>query len=211
MPSRYTSIITNEKCTFEDFAWRCARAFGPFTMQRDESLEAPIDLNPKCSYQFSKERVEELQKELDDLEKTSIKEWKDRKNRELSSEKIRLQRLVVTNKANKERYERMLFKVKSWEPPTNDHKPLKDLMISQIEQTIKYDCSNFYYTKRIAQIEKDQEMYSLEDEISSVKKELVQAKVDYENDMKANERSANWIQGLIDAIGLPPQGVKNAK
>lgn len=41
MPSGYTSIITNEKCTFEDFAWGCARAFGPLIMQRDDSLGLP--------------------------------------------------------------------------------------------------------------------------------------------------------------------------
>lgn len=45
------------------------------------------------------------------------------------------------NRAQKSRYEAMLAKVREWLPPTADHVGLKDFMIQQLTESIRFDCS----------------------------------------------------------------------
>lgn len=37
----------------------------------------------------------------------------------------------------------MLDQVQLWQPPTDDHMGLKEFMIQQIEESIKFDCASY--------------------------------------------------------------------
>lgn len=134
MPTGYTDQI-KDGIDFKTFAMNCARAFGacagvgpgeiPETFEpRDYHFEAYFGAYAKLLF------LDEMNAE--ELEAAATKEWEEaekyRNSRALENQKIRAA------------YEAMLEKVRAWQPPTADHKGLKEFMIEQIESSIKFDC-----------------------------------------------------------------------
>lgn len=133
MPTGYTSIIEeSDGCTFEEYVWRCARAFGALIEMRDEALNAPVpevfevDSYYKRSLEQDQARLTELQAMTEEQAeiaaaseyRASLDEWE-------KSEKRRLAAL--------KRYDDIVTKVKAWEPPSVGHEGLKAFMLQQIE------------------------------------------------------------------------------
>jgi hypothetical protein len=48
---------------------------------------------------------------------------------------------LAKNQAIEERYRAMLTEVEAWEPPTADHVELKQFMLDQLTESIRFDCS----------------------------------------------------------------------
>jgi hypothetical protein len=147
MPTGYTADITSNT-SFEDFAVKCARAFGALVDMRDAPLDAqiPDNLSPDGYYP---RRVQETEKELeqfksaddDSLKRLYLKERKRRMEEVVEGlRKMRNQRAA---------YERMLVMVDSWTPPSRDHVGMKKFMQEQLKTSIDFDCSHEdYYLKR---------------------------------------------------------------
>ena len=46
MPTGYTHVVQDGTCVdFNDFTWRCARAFGAMINQRDDDMDAGVVLD----------------------------------------------------------------------------------------------------------------------------------------------------------------------
>ena len=139
MPTGYTANIGDKDITFKQFVWSCARNFGALVMMRDDPIDAEIPEEFKPS-NYHKESLEKAYRELKDLDQISekeatlkaIEECNEKNKQEKEHEK---KKLVLKNK-----YLAMLEKVKAWNPPSPDHENLKKFMISQIEQSIDFDC-----------------------------------------------------------------------
>ena len=72
MPTGYTAMLTEEKeITFEDFALKCARAFGALIEMRDESLDAKIPEEFKVTEYHTVELNRAIEK-LNDVYKITI-------------------------------------------------------------------------------------------------------------------------------------------
>lgn len=138
MSTGYTNKIS-EGCTFEEFVWSCARAMGANVMMRDDPMNAKIR-----KYKVSSYHLKELKKAKQKLTKLhtmsldQIEKCCEKHNRTLIAID---KRRKTTVKSLHTKYEAMLEKVTKWNPPSPDHKPFKDFMISQIEDSIKFDCS----------------------------------------------------------------------
>lgn len=144
MPTGYTHDIP-DGIDFKTYAMNCARAFGACVDLRDAPFggdQIPDSFEPS---DYHLKEAKKLRKELDEhygmglakLYAAADKDWEDEeKYRRKKLRSIRNQRAA---------YEAMLEKVKAWTPPTPDHDELKTFMLSQIEQSIKFDCNTKYY------------------------------------------------------------------
>jgi hypothetical protein len=140
MPTGYTSAI-KDGIDFKTYAMDCARAFGACVMLRDEAgggdkippAFEPSDYHVKA---LAKARtglaaVQAMSRE--DCELSAANAWQEQ-------EASRLRCIGECNDLRK-KYEKMLSEVKAWRPPTEKHVELHNFMRTQIEESIKFDCS----------------------------------------------------------------------
>jgi len=131
----YTAVLQEGDVSLKQFVLTCARAFGPCIEQRDENSDVPprkVELD--VSYEQSEiERLKNEEYTLTDFEEYVAKQ--------------REYYVTTKNKKKviKKKYQEMLTQVKNWSPPTESHTPLKNFMISQIEDSIEFDCKMKYY------------------------------------------------------------------
>ena len=144
MPTGYTSDLYEGKdIAFPDFVMKCARASDALIDMRDDSMDATI---PE-KFEASSYHTDQLEKAVADVAR--IKAWDDTEADSQSQLAYdRAQReyegLLAGKAAMRERYETMLAQVKAWTPPTSEHRDLKDFMVKQLEESIRYDCSTDY-------------------------------------------------------------------
>lgn len=133
MPTGYTEIVERKPdLTFQEFALRCARAFGALITLREDSLDAPVPekFTPSDYYE---EQITEAKAALakaealtdDDADRAAIAQHE--------SETRRVREYLIAEETKSALYARMLAMVKAWSPPTEDHEGLKRFMIEQIE------------------------------------------------------------------------------
>ena len=149
-PTAYTCIIAEEE-EFEIFIMRCARAFGPGVMMREESLDTPFPESFAPSSYYA-HRLSEAKTELSKLEQLTIEEAERASLAEYEEEKKSLQRGIERDGKLYEKYEAMLAQVHSWEPPTEEHIGLKDFMVRQITESIEHDCNTSFSINRLNEL-----------------------------------------------------------
>jgi len=137
MPTGYTADL--EGVSFPEFALRCARAFGALIDLRDEPLDAPLPDRIMASTHS--------QKQLTTLFNTlrEVESWDApcASGEARVAHKKALQRRegdLKESNATRKCYEGMIQRVKDWAPPTAEHTGLKDFMLKQLTESIKFDC-----------------------------------------------------------------------
>jgi hypothetical protein len=148
MPTGYTADVCDGKLTdFKAFAIRCAHAFGALVELRDEGMDAPIP-----EFKPSPYHVEGLQKahaELARLKGLSRDEAEAEARAAFRKAMDAHHKHVEEQQATKGRLLAMRAQVADWQPPTSEHQGLKDFMIQQIDETIRFDCSpSTYYLEK---------------------------------------------------------------
>lgn len=140
MPTGYTAKIA-DGISFKDFVFHCARAMGACITMRDDSLDTKIPEEfEACNYhkkEIKKAKVElsKINKMLPvALEKAAKKDYE-------NDVKIHKKRIKESEDLQ-HKYVKMLARVKAWMPPSENHVNFKNFMIQQIEESIKFDCSN---------------------------------------------------------------------
>jgi hypothetical protein len=141
MPTGLTAAIyeNREGYSFEDFVWRCARHMTPLISMRDADEDAPIPerFDPETEYHrnalfASEQRLQQVKAmDVDAAQAAADAEYE---KAITTYEKIDAERLAL-----RDRYVRMIEQVKAWEPPTENHLPLKELMLDQLEQSMRDD------------------------------------------------------------------------
>lgn len=137
MPTGYTADIENG-ISFKEFALQCAHAFGACIMQRDESFTTPLKRDiPSKHYQTGIEKANKALEKLQNASPTQLEtQFIQYLNKGIKrNKKYKQHKLDLLSK-----YNNMLFKVKDWIPPTDEHTELKKFMIQQIEDSIDWDC-----------------------------------------------------------------------
>jgi hypothetical protein len=193
MPSGYTCGI-EKGITFKEFALGCARAFGALIDLRDApyDTEIPDVIEPHISfYQESLKKDEEELEQLLNKNKEEIKEgWLKHCEEVKKDNEERLQKV----KALTEKYEYMLEKARAYIPPTSDHIKYKEFMISQIKESMEFDCVAYnsvypkttleYYEGKINTLQ-----HSIEYDKKAIAEEIERAK-----------SRTDWIQALKKSL-----------
>jgi len=142
MPTGYTHELYEGEQDFEDFVLKCARAMGVAILLRDDP-PGPIPEKFEASTKYHDEQLERVQNRFwwlasltaDDVAAEAQKEY-DAAVRARDEDRER-------RVAMKARYEAMLERVQGWEPPTADHVKFKEFMVSQLQESIRFDCSDY--------------------------------------------------------------------
>lgn len=141
MPTGYTADVADGKVSdFPAFALRCARNFGALIMMRDDPMDAPIpdEFNGGSYHEEALDRARQGLAELADI---TDEQCQSRADSEYADALLANAKTRAKYAEQRARYEAMLANVRAWVPPTKDHVGLKDFMIQQLEESIRFDCS----------------------------------------------------------------------
>ena len=196
MPTGYTACVQDGKVTdFAEFARLCARAFGANVLMRDEPFDAPIrEYEPSTLY---KESLDEAQAKLYDLEHTTLDEAAQHQAKENTRVAGLLKDAMEQTRINRERYTAMLAKARAWTPPTSDHVGLKDFMIEQLQESLRFDCgdmSNYY--KQDTRAPQDY----LREKIAKAKEKIADYAKEWEAEQERTRRRNEWNRQLVESL-----------
>jgi hypothetical protein len=196
MPTGYTAAIA-DGIDFPTFAMDCARAFGACVTLRDEpggGDKIPESFEPNNYYQRSIDSAHARMTELSSMssaeaDRKAEQEWK-------TEEAQRIKRLQEKADLHA-KYEAMLAEAESWTPPTPEHIGLKQFMIDQINESIRFDCS-------ISHLDSPVERLSggawLVNQLKRCERELQYYEAQNKKEIeRASERTA-WVQALRDSL-----------
>lgn len=148
MPTGYTADVKDGKITtLGQFVWRCARNFGALIAMRDSPMDTPIT-EDAVSDRYGA-RIAELESEIATLKAMTPGELEDHvaklraETREFNANQAR------TQATERERYEAMLAQAEAWQAPSPDHEGLRKFMVSQLRESIEFDCGHAPYCRPI--------------------------------------------------------------
>lgn len=201
MPTGLTAIIHDGDATFEEFVWRCARHMGAFVMMRDDPLDAPIPERFKPSA-WNVEQLAVAQAEKLRLEAMSAPETERAAAADYEKAKTEHAKRKADREALRERYERMAELVEKWSPPSPDHIGLKELMATQLSESLDFDCGVTDYDKAPVRLSGP----------AWLARQMTKADRDIEHHFAANaeevERTAKrnaWVNALRASVPVPSQ------
>ncbi|MFA5408175.1 MAG: hypothetical protein WC343_05325 [Bacilli bacterium] len=147
MPTGYTAAIA-DGISFRDFVMQCARSRGALIEMRDDPLDTPI---PK-RFEPSDYHIKQQQIAADEgqrLQNMTAEEAEIEAQQDFEKACADNARSIDKAKDLRRKYEAMLEQVKAWKPPTAEHVELKQFMIDQIVDSMKFDCDTGmdYYTR----------------------------------------------------------------
>jgi hypothetical protein len=203
MPTGYTAgIIDGDIKTFKEYATLCMRAFGGTIHMRDESLDT--EYKPRIASDYHKTNYEELEIKLNNFKKITpseyVNEYKTNINNSIKSYKG----FIDNAKENEKRLKNMLVSALKYTPPTNEHIGIRDFMVNQLQETIKFDGNYEYYEEKIEELQKDllnidaEKIY--QEEIDDILKSIDYHKVEYEKELKRVEESNKWVTDFLNSL-----------
>lgn len=195
MPTGYTQYVI-EGADFKTFAQKCARAFGATIMQRDDTLDAPLitEYEPAPFYKENLEKAELVVKTLASL---SDEEWQNKLNTSFEFELASYKESKARNNEKKEKLEAVLSDAKKWVPPTPEHIEIGKFMISQLEETIKFDCS--FYDRMPEPKKQNLDTFRIE-QLEDAGSSLARAKDNYQKEVERAAERSQWIQDFLKSL-----------
>ena len=139
MPTGYTADVGDGKVTtLQDFALRCARAFGATIMMRDEPWDKPIPerFEPTA---YHVEKLDTLRKQLSEFDAATPEERAVASAVENEELEARHAGYREKNEQTRERYVAMIAKVEGWRVPS-ELSELRGFMLDQLRRSIDFDC-----------------------------------------------------------------------
>lgn len=136
MPTALTyDIYRGKKVKFRDFVIKCA-GFEPIVGKRGETI--PDEFYPDNTHLQEVEAAKSILAEAESwTDEKAEKEAKRDFDKNISSFKGACKRIEKIRQA----YLAMLNQVENWVPPTQDHQEMKNTMVNQLTESIKFDCS----------------------------------------------------------------------
>lgn len=193
MPTGYTADIYDGKdISFNDFALKCARAFGACIEQRDDDPNDKPKLIEKTKDNYHIRRLNEA------------KIWKKPTKAEFDAY-VQKQTHYYNEQLDKQNklkvlYAKMLDKANDWTPPTKEHEGLKKFMIEQLNSSIEFDCKNDYYERELNNIKQLTYNQYIKDMRDSNKWDIEY----HTNELKKNNERVDtrneWISALYKSL-----------
>jgi hypothetical protein len=204
MPTGYTAICGEKpEITFQEFAWRCARAMGACFTQRDDSSSAPVNMDEQPT-DYHLNRMAETEAEGRRLQKADASA---EHNKALEEARGRITEMYAKNVALKATYQRLLGEVVKWNPPSPDHIGLQKFMEQQLTESIGFDCgSGSYYREDLGKLMAQTPEEFLKVRIREVAKEWAYHSEQHLDEIDRVAGRNRWKAELAASIGAPSQG-----
>jgi len=204
MPTGYTAEILDGKInTFKGFAKKCMRAFGATIHMRDDSLNESY--RPREIDEYYIEQVKEAEEELKELKAADDEFFINKIREKLKSDYVYYEERLREVKKNEVKLKSILKDTKKWNPPTEDHVGIKDFMIQQLEETIKYDANCKYYEDELQgikiKLESPIDVESIKHQlIEDAEEDVQRSKERLEEERKRCEDSNKWVKDFLQSI-----------
>lgn len=201
MPTGLTAPIhDNKDISFADFAKECAQHIGYLASYRDDE-ELPVKI------EVSMYHNKELSKAQDALKK--FKAMSEENRRKMAVEEIenkvkQLEDAIQGGAELEERYLAMKEKVEAWELPTKAHESLKNLMITQLDQSIQFDCMQEWAHEQLEQVKSTTPTQWAENHLKDLKKSVEYHQEQWEEDKRQAKNADQWLQAFYKS--LPEEG-----
>jgi hypothetical protein len=200
MPTGYTSILHEDRpVAFNEFAWRCARAFGAFVMMRDDGLDVPVPSKMVPS-DYHEKRITEARAALSEaramIPSVAFERADESYRKALASyESAKAERAKL-----RERYLAMRAEAEAWQPPTPEHEGLRRFMIEQIDAcAVDYQESD--WDKPPLRLSGEDYKHELE---NRALRELAYHTKALADERKGCDQRNTWIDALRSSVGPPP-------
>ena len=199
MPTGYTDGVGSGKVrSFEEYALTCARNFGALIELRDEPLSSEIpEFHPSDYYQKAgDEATKELNRLLGMTHEELRKEFYEQNGKRIKEAKdgIKRKQKMLT------RYNAMLEKAKLFKSPTPEHDNFAKFIVSQLEESIKFDCGGNYWHMQLEHAKQQ----SFEDwwrsRIDELNKDVDRYRKNHQEEVERTRQRNEWVRQLRKAI-----------
>jgi len=154
MPTGYTAEILDGKVkSFPEFAKLCMRAFGATIHMRDDDMDKEYE--PRVPSDCPFKALESAKKELNKAESLKDDEIIAMRKKTLTDDRKYALKSIKEKQANLVKLNNILSQINLYIPPTPDHVGIKEFMINQITETIKWDCNMKHNEETLARVEKE--------------------------------------------------------
>lgn len=195
MPTGYTAAVaTGEMTDFNTFVWNCARAFVPLVTLRDEPLTGtrPEPFKPSSFYEENMQRIDADLTHFLSMTSSEAEAARDAAQQELEASVANREAERQVQAAN---YQAMIDKVNSWLAPTDDHLELKKFMLTQLQESLKFDCGGEYTVRALPPAEEwwAQRITQLTEDLGYYTKE-------FEKEQTRVARRNQWVEQLAESL-----------
>lgn len=195
MPTGYTAKV-QEGISFEAYALGCARNFGALILMRDDPQDAkiPEKFEPNDYHLKARVTAENTLNTLNSLSdeeagKKALEQFIDKENSRIDS--------IKKSNVIEERYSEMLVKARAWESPSEDHDKFKEFMVSQLEQSIEFDCNCSFYKEPTVELTGAQWR---SEEIKQANHNIAYHTKNYNDEVERTDKRNLWVDLLRKAI-----------
>jgi hypothetical protein len=203
MPTGYTAgILDGSIKDFKQFATLCMRAFGATIHMRD----APFDMayEERKPGDYHEKAIAKASQELKDAESMSDEVILYKRRRELQESTAYHEKAIAEAKVNRARLNEMLAQAEAYQPPTPEHKGVKDFMIDQIKKTLDFDTATKYHEDKIAEIIIEISTMTADSARSQMKEkaftELAYHQKELNLEIKRCNDSNKWVEDFIKSL-----------
>lgn len=147
MPTGYTADVQSGKVTdFSEFALDCARAFGACITMRDEPSGTPIPDAFTANTSYHDNALSAAREAMSEALDLTDGQCEERAEAEHTNAVAAHHERMAEKEQQRIRYQKMLEPAEAWVPPTEEHKKFKNFMVTQLRESIDFDCGKSYYT-----------------------------------------------------------------
>jgi hypothetical protein len=198
MPTGYTAgIESGQITTGKDFLMLCARAFAACMEMRDEPLSVPIpkefEVSPYYQYMIA-ETCEKIAK-LKMLSQEEILSKIDEEERIEAEQYLRNRRV---NQEQEDRYSKIVYEVKKWNPPSPKHAKLKEFALKQIEIS-RNTCDADKWIEGGIRLKKTPEEW-LATKIADAEEDLIFYDEKWKEEIERVKRNNEWLAKLRESL-----------
>lgn len=198
MPTGYTSgVATGEIKDFKTYALQCARAFGACIMLRDEPMSDEIpEFKASGHYEQS---LAKAQAELAAFTVMNLEEKEALYRKECDDRIDYAKKRIAENAAQKQRYEDMLKQAREFRAPTSEHNEYAKFLVTQLEESIKFDCDRDYYEKQLVE---PSFIEWAKEKVRSLKHQIEYSERAHREELERTASRNKWVKDLKASLGV---------
>lgn len=200
MPTGYTAGIVDGKITtFPQFAKLCMRAMGATIHMRDEDMN--IEYKQRIPSDFYKKEMEKAKDIIRNASILSDEQIMHEKLQELEESRTYHLNSIEKTKVISDQLLKILYQVRQWTPPTPEHAGLKDFMVNQLVETIKFDGDSTYHEEALAKSEGPLDVKVLRAAmLAKGQEDLAKYTEEYRKEVERCNNSNKWVEQLIASV-----------
>lgn len=195
MPTGYTYKLVEEGETFEEFAMRCARAFGALIRMREEPMDAPIPdtIEPNDYHMKELATAQEL---VATLEAMGPQERELYGENAKAEEIARYETLIEEARMKQSRLDQMQKLVEGWRVT----KPLEDLREFMLDQLSRSAESTDYYENKLQALQSRPASVYHPKALEEAKESIVHHSREYERSVVSAAAATKWLRDLRECL-----------